>query len=177
VVITQSGDVSIQGNLAVGGEISASALTLDSRRSTLDSSLTSNIESLESGFGKLLEVKNPAGEIVASIDSSGSAQFAQVETKKIVIANNSEQSTVNSEQSANFETNATAGQAILKAGQTELTIKNSNVTDKSLIYLTPVSGTQNKVLYVKAKKGGEEFTAAIDVPIDSDIEFNYWIIN
>jgi len=64
-----------------------------------------------------------------------------------------------------------------------------------LVYITPTSGTQNKVLYVKNKKAPEEevvdqftgliikeaekgwFTVGIDQAIYQSIEFNWWIIN
>lgn len=72
-------------------------------------------------------------------------------------------------------TNATAGTAVLPAGLTELKIINSKLKINSLIYITPISSTQNKVLYVKSKDVGE-FTIGFNEAIDSDVEFNWWII-
>ncbi|NLD66892.1 MAG: hypothetical protein GX648_10025, partial [Crenarchaeota archaeon] len=78
--------------------------------------------------------------------------------------------------------NATAGTAALPASQQTLTITNSNVTDQSLIYITPTSNTYNKVIYVKGKTGHNNmtpgsFTVSINSPIPYPIEFNWWIIN
>jgi hypothetical protein len=46
----------------------------------------------------------------------------------------------------------------------------------------PISSTQNKVLFVKAKKAGESdepgwFKVSLDTPIDNEIKFNWWLIN
>ena len=81
-----------------------------------------------------------------------------------------------------IETNATAGQAILPAGETETIIKSPFVTENTLVYITPLSDSENKVLYIKAKKAQEDeekgwFKVAIDTPINKEIEFNWWLIN
>jgi len=81
----------------------------------------------------------------------------------------------------------------LPANESEIMIYNNKITEQSLIYLVPTSDTQNKVLYVKAKKPqqateidteGNEipeekgwFKVAIDMPINQEIEFNWWIVN
>jgi len=88
----------------------------------------------------------------------------------------------NSTPGVDYATNATAGEAILPAGETEIIIKSPFVTEKSLIYLTPTSETQNKVLYVKAKKATEGsepgwFKVGLDHRVNTDIKFNWWIIN
>ncbi len=70
-------------------------------------------------------------------------------------------------------------------------INNPKITDQSLIYITPISDTANKVLFVKSKQANiicEEnesecvnkdgwFKIAIDMPINQEIKFNWWIIN
>ncbi|MFZ5366523.1 MAG: phage integrase SAM-like domain-containing protein [Patescibacteria group bacterium] len=165
MTIDTDGNVQVAGNLAVGGEISASGLVL--KRSNLSGGSTSPEES---AFGKLLAIQNPLGETVASIDASGSAQFAS-----LVIA--ADYSATQSASLAEIRTNATSGLGILPAGSTEFTIFNPKVSENTLVYLTPVSDTQNKVLYVSAKKSGEWFKVGIDTPIDQEIRFNWWIIN
>ena len=69
---------------------------------------------------------------------------------------------------------------------------NNKISNNKLIYLTPSTNTDNKVLYVKSKKeastyinpqtldeAGVEgyFTVAIDAPLTHDVYFNWWIIN
>jgi hypothetical protein len=73
------------------------------------------------------------------------------------------------------ETNSTVGKGIIPAGVSEITIRNPKVTDYSLVYITPTSGTQNYVLYVKSKENGK-FVVGFTNPIDVDAAFNWWIV-
>jgi len=72
-------------------------------------------------------------------------------------------------------TNATAGSGTIPAGTSEITIKNSNVTDYTLVYVTPTSSTENLVLYVKSKEAGQ-FVVGFTNPIGIDVNFNWWIV-
>jgi len=133
--------VVIAGDLTVGGTLTAGRMVLEA---------SEEASSEESEFGRLLEVKDGLGETKAWLDASGSAYFAEVETKKLIIAG--QQATVSGQQASEVTTNATAGQAVLPAGEEEVTIKSPHVGQNTLVYITPISDTQNKVLYVKAKK-------------------------
>jgi tetratricopeptide (TPR) repeat protein len=73
--------------------------------------------------------------------------------------------------------NAKSGMGVLPAGQIEVTIKNNHVTSEKQIVIVPSSDTQNKVLYLIAKKAGEWFKVGLDKPIEANIEFNWWIID
>jgi len=154
------------GNITTTGTISAGGLVLTQNNTD------ENTETHGSGFGKLLTLINKEGQEVAYITKEGEGAF----TKLAIIAGG--EATASAEIGENeVQKNATAGKAVLKAGLTELTIHSSAITDQTLIYVTPISNTQNKVLFVKAKKAGDYFTVAIDTAINSDIEFNYWLIN
>ncbi|KKT34805.1 MAG: hypothetical protein UW22_C0065G0002 [Candidatus Gottesmanbacteria bacterium GW2011_GWB1_44_11c] len=72
---------------------------------------------------------------------------------------------------------ATIGTAIIPIGSTEVSIATTQVTNTSLIYVTPQSSTNNQVLYVKKKEENEGFTVAIDNASSQDIRFNWWIVN
>jgi len=73
---------------------------------------------------------------------------------------------------------ASAGMAKIIAGNKEVTIKSPFVTEKSLIYLTPIGSTDNKVLYLARTKPNEQtFTAAIDTILTKDVLFSWWIVN
>ena len=72
-------------------------------------------------------------------------------------------------------TNSSIGQAIIPAGTSEITIKNPNVTNYTLVYVTPTSSTENNVLFVKSKKDGE-FTVGFTNPLNIDVNFNWWIV-
>jgi len=76
---------------------------------------------------------------------------------------------------ASSSANATAGTAILSAGETQIIILNTHITPTTLVYLTPLSDTNNQVLYVLSKTN-TEFTVAINQSISTNIEFNYWLI-
>ncbi|OGH49557.1 MAG: hypothetical protein A3I54_00225 [Candidatus Levybacteria bacterium RIFCSPLOWO2_02_FULL_41_11] len=79
-----------------------------------------------------------------------------------------------------------AGTAILPKFRKELTIKNPNVTENSLIYITPVGNTNNKVLYL-LRQAPEDYVidgleGSFTVGVSSastvtDIKFNWIIIN
>jgi site-specific recombinase XerD len=79
-----------------------------------------------------------------------------------------------------------AGTAFLKQYRNEITIKNPNVTDKSLIYITPVGTTNNKVLYLLRQTSEDpslegiegSFTVGVNTAsTTTDIRFNWIIVN
>lgn len=130
-----------------------------------------------------------AGKII--IDTNGNATFegdveiaGNLKINNIIVANNIDPIATESASLIEGEitTNAVAGTATLPAGLTELIIKNEKLKVNSLIYVTPVSSTQNKVLYVKSKDpsagSGQvgQFTIGFNEAIDTDVEFNWWII-
>lgn len=214
ITINEKGDAVFSGDLTVKGSLFASLIRPTEGKDLVielgkDNEPTPD-GNTPSAFGRLMIAGN--GRPAAIIDASGSAQFAGNLTasgsaafQKIIIAGSADES-LNSQpanqpaQTGSVITNATAGEAILPAGRTELTLYNPAITNHSLIYLTPLSSTQNKVLFVKAKiaagssdpfpptdnqttataKTGEPlgwFTVGIDEPIDREIKFNWWIIN
>ena len=77
-----------------------------------------------------------------------------------------------------------AGQAILTAGTTEITIPSDKIEANSMIYVTPMNSTNNQVLYVKNKitdspftpENEAQFTVAIDYALGHNVTFNWWII-
>lgn len=77
-----------------------------------------------------------------------------------------------------------AGQAILEAGATEITIISDKVEENSMIYVTPLNSTNNQVLYVKNRitdssftpENDGQFTVAIDYALGHNVVFNWWII-
>ena len=71
--------------------------------------------------------------------------------------------------------NASQGQFVLPAGQTELEIVNQAVVDTSYIYLIPAQKTNN-LISVKNKSVGR-FTAAATQAVEKDQIIDYYIIN
>ncbi|MEP7166771.1 MAG: MerR family DNA-binding transcriptional regulator [Candidatus Woesebacteria bacterium] len=127
---------------------------------------------LASESGKLT-VSDANSTEVASIDASGSATFSKLALTHTATS------------SANVNLDASAGKGTLPSGQTELVIYTNQVTEDSLIYITPNSSTENKVLYVKSKVAKDEndpesvgsFTIGVDSSISNDVKLNWWIIN
>lgn len=74
-----------------------------------------------------------------------------------------------------------AGVSAIKAHQTELTIKNSIVTDKSLIYITPVGTPSAQAPFLMRQTLAEpvegSFTVGIQNPSSQDTLFNWLIVN
>jgi hypothetical protein len=192
VRIDEQGNAVFEGDVTIKGRLALSEIEpLPDQDLVVD--LTPEAEKegeeeTENKFGQLL-VKGVDDKIVASIDASGSAQFAGLDIKADYSATESgaiiaahDNYLENGSYTPAIETNATAGVALLPANETEIQVYNPSVTELSLIYIVPTTDTQNKVLFVKAKKGvtPEEkgwFKVAIDKAIKEDIQFNWWIIN
>jgi len=192
IVIDEHGNATFEGDITIKGKLAAKSispleendLVIDLAQIPMNSLAADEVspEATQSAFGKLL-VKGVDGQTVASIDASGSARFVEVATQKLVIASQNVEPELENQASGIVSTNATAGKATLAAGETEITIKSPFVTENTLVYVTPITDTQNKVLFVKAKKAVTSdnevgwFKVGIDVPINSAIEFNWWVIN
>ena len=182
-----NGDLAVSGNVAIGGILGVNTITpIGNNDLTIDLTRYGGTGT-ESGdlvtrFGKFIIAHE--GKAVATIDASGSARFAGDVVasgsgifRKLVISQSLTESPTTS-QSAILLPETTAGNATLLANTLEVTIANTQVTDLSLIYITPVTSTKNKVLYIKEKVSGVSFTVGIDEPpVASDMIFNWWIIN
>ena len=161
--IAQNGEIQINGNLKVTGSLIANLLT--AQDATISGTLAAN--NIETNTIKIA-TDSAASLIVAE---SG---FAALATN-----------------SAQINSNATAGSSTLPAGKTEIIIHNNKITANSMIYLTPVGSTQNQVPYLKAKFISptptpeasssatlpSTFTIALDQPLNKNIDINWWIIN
>ncbi|OGM54575.1 hypothetical protein A3F62_03060 [Candidatus Woesebacteria bacterium RIFCSPHIGHO2_12_FULL_44_11] len=101
-----------------------------------------------------------------------------ITTNKLVIANPTPGESVPNTPgvSGAIESNASAGSAKIASGSAEITIKNPNVSQTSLVYVTPTTATKNQVLYVKDKQPGS-LVVGFEEPTDSDIAFNWWIVD
>ncbi|OGD50432.1 hypothetical protein A3J22_03260 [Candidatus Beckwithbacteria bacterium RIFCSPLOWO2_02_FULL_49_12] len=147
MTLDASGNVVINGNLTVTGNLIAEKVTAN-----------------QGHFEELL---------TQNLVSTGSASFKEVTTEGLVIATaTSEEATA----SSSIATNATAGKATLPAGLTEFTVFTPHVSADTLTYVTPIGDPQNQVLYVLAKKEKEWFKVAINKSLPYDLEFNWWII-
>ena len=142
-----------------------------------------------------LAIKNNVGEIVASIDSSGSARFNEVIARKLSIDNIATQAALIGDSGQRdaynnpipgIVTNAeAAGNATLLRDTQELIIYNDSVTMQSLIYLTPTTNSILKPLTVSHKHSCDVinpecrpyFTVRTEELLHPDYSFNWLIIN
>jgi len=72
---------------------------------------------------------------------------------------------------------SSAGTESIRSYRTELTIYNSNVTEKSLIYISPIGSSNNQTLSLLRQIPGVSFTVGIPQPVISETKFNWMIIN
>lgn len=80
----------------------------------------------------------------------------------------------NSSATASQSGNTTTGTVTFPANQTDITVKNSSITDNSQIYLIPKS--KGSSLYVRSKAVGRFIIAATTSPT-TNVTLDYWIIN
>jgi hypothetical protein len=179
LIVDSLGEVAVNGNLLVSGKILAGSI--ETQTLTLGNAPEATVSS---ALGQLLSIYNEQGEAVATIDASGSANLASVTTKLISISSGGE-ATPSSELASSTAKNSTAGESIIISPNTELTIESPYITKDSLVYLTPTTNTDNRVLFVKAKNTCESKTSGCipsftvssgQIPALSDISFNWWII-
>ncbi|OGG26096.1 hypothetical protein A2960_03805, partial [Candidatus Gottesmanbacteria bacterium RIFCSPLOWO2_01_FULL_39_12b] len=144
------------------------------------------------GFGKLL-IKGENDLTVSSIDSGGNATFSGTltaeklnlsksgsdleDTKGLTLITAADNFLQNGINAPAVKTDGTAGTATLLSGYNSLVIFNPNITDNTLIYITPTSPTENRTLFVANKVPGRYFTVSLDTAIPHDVRFNWWIIN
>lgn len=141
IVIDSSGNLTVEGDVTIKGRLAANVISplpendliIDLAQIPITNESETDLpnEATQSAFGKLL-VKGFEGQTVASIDASGSATFTKL---NIAAPNANQLEEIIS--STEIKTNATAGETILPANETEITIKSPFVTENTLIYVTP----------------------------------------
>jgi hypothetical protein len=171
LVIADTGSVVINGSLDLNG-------TLLAQTASISSSL----------FGQLISAidASVSGTLTANNLVSNKITIATESATIIADAGFSELAT----SSAELNSNATAGVATLPAGKTEIIIHTNKLTPNSMVYLTPNGSTQNQVVYIKSKSVSDVgtgrdlslpadsyFTIALDNPLSSSVDINWWIIN
>jgi hypothetical protein len=175
-----NGDLSIAGDLRVNQTLLTNIIAANDftnpfqvQLATMSGEVLGEETLQESRF----EIVNELGVPVATISAKGKADFSSG------IGIGSE--TLEATDSAQIESEKTSGTATIKAGSSEIVIKSPLVSDKSLIYVTPLGSTNNKVLYVKEITNDDPetpelesyFKVGFDTSLTSDVKFNWWLIN
>ncbi|KKR87654.1 MAG: hypothetical protein UU32_C0004G0019 [Candidatus Woesebacteria bacterium GW2011_GWB1_41_10] len=126
-------------------------------------------------------------QIAGNLDVAGKitapkADFKELSVENLIVASSTSgepeltpEESSSEVTSGDITTNSTVGKALIPAGVDQITITNPKVTDYTLVYVTPTSSTQNRVLYVKEKSIGY-FVVGFTDPIDIDTNFNWWIV-
>ena len=145
-----------------------------------DGSITSKGEIIAK---KGIKVINDDEQLVAEINASGSAYFAEgvtfdknMASASAVIAAEQTFSEIGENTSSIVTNGEASGQAVLPTGQQELLIRNSKVMENSLIYISPEGTTSGQLLYLDSKKEGAWFKVKVDSPATNEIKFNWWIL-
>jgi site-specific recombinase XerD len=180
--------IDIQGNLTVEGNATfAKDITV---RGSLAAGIINPVPDKDLLFGlgtkndnkpQSLVISNQKGEGVVNINqlgeiiASGSARLAGLKIVRGAQADTSFTETIAS---------GSAGTATITANETERTIITPFVNEDSLIYITPVSDTQNVTPYIARQTMQDNATGSrgsftIQIPrfVSKDIKLNWWIIN
>lgn len=132
----------------------------------------------ENGIERKLVVENASGSGVLTIDStgavesSGSGKFKKLLTDSFTIIRSAQADTSLTETIAS----SSAGTAVITNGETERTIITPFVNAESLIYLTPVSFSENTTVYL-ARQTENSFTIQIPKRLYADYKVNWIIVN
>jgi hypothetical protein len=151
-------NVTVNGTLAtnVVSPLPGSDLNLNTGNSNLQVTNASNTAVLS---------VNPLGDLIASGEGTFSKLNLGLVQPALAVS------------PTELTASGSAGTANVSAYQTQVTIDNPNVTDKSLIYITPTSSTNNQVLYLLKQVPGESFTVGLQNPSVTPIPFNWIIVN
>lgn len=147
-----------------------------------------------------LKITNKNNEEIVSIDANGRVKFYDLEVQNLSVDKYLEatRSSVIIAAADNYKKNAiyapaievgtkTAGIGVIPSDVQEVLIYNDEVSENSLIYITPTSNTNGSSLYVAEKNTCSSdnidsnckkyFKVAIEEAINKDINFNWLVIN
>jgi hypothetical protein len=154
VYINTEGNIQVQGNLSVMGKLVANTI----------SPLPTSDLSVNNANGSAVLSVNQAGDVIAS----GSGTFSKLNFNLVQPAM--------AISPTEILASSSAGIADIAPYQAEVTIDNALVTDKSIIYITPV-GTPSVQAPFLMRQTPRSFTVGVQSPTDHSINFNWLIIN
>jgi hypothetical protein len=159
-------DVNVKGNLFANiiSPIPGNDLTIELGSKNQESSHDSQFIIHDSSHSAVLSI-NDKGDI----NASGAATFGKLNLNIV--------SPAFALSDTEVIATGSAGMTSVKTGQKEVTIDNPNVTENSLIYITPKAASQNGALYLMRQVPGHSFTVGINKATTVDIPFNWIIIN
>jgi hypothetical protein len=182
VAIDTQGNLTVEGNANFAKDVTVrGSLAAGIIKPVPDNDLLFGLGTKNGDKPQSLVISNQKGEGVVNINqlgeifASGSAKLAGLKIVRGAQADTSFTETIAS---------GSAGTAVITANETERTIITPFVNEDSLIYITPVSDTQNVTPYIarqtiqdNATGSRGSFTIQIPRFVSKDIKLNWWIIN
>lgn len=153
VYVDTQGNIKVQGDLSISGKLAVNTISPSSD----------------------LVINNINGSSVLSVSqmgdvrASGSGTFAKLNLSFIqpALAISPTEAIASS----------SAGSANITANQSEVTIRNDFVTEKSVIYITPVGTPSAQTPFLINQTPRKSFTVGIQSPTDHPLGFNWLIVN
>lgn len=154
VYVDTKGNLKVQGDLSVSGKLAVNVI------SPLPSS---DLVINNAGGSSVLSVSQ-----MGDVTASGSGTFTKLNLSNIqpALAISPTEAIASS----------SAGSASIAPYQSEIIIRNSLVTGKSVIYITPVGTPSGQVPFLM-RQIPESFTAGTQSPTNHPIDFNWLIVN
>ena len=192
MTLDEAGLVTINGDLQVAG-----ALTVSEELRAQDTLLTNLIkadnpeENLQIQLAQTVTDDQGQTQIrhnnLEFVDQDGTPVATMSAQGNLTLSGGLAIDQPNSEATAGAQLNqASAGQAVIAAGQTTATIYTSRLSENSMIYITPLNSTNNQVIYVQAKVVDDPLTSefneahfmvGFDFALAQDVSFNWWLVN
>ncbi len=155
VYVDTQGNVKIQGNLSVSGKLAVNII----------SPLPTSDLVINNASGSSVLSVSQTGDVVAS----GSATFSKLNFSLV--------SPVLAISATEVIASSSAGVANIAPFQSEITIRNPFVTDRSVIYITPVGTPSAQTPFLMRQTAQNSFTVGVEGPTKNPIPFNWLIVN
>jgi hypothetical protein len=157
--------VTIQGDLHVAGNITANSLTLSGVEglTTTDATISGTLTVNTLINADLDILKTQIATLSAQTTSPAIVSDGGVATPTATI------------NGPILTASTSAGTTQIPEGYSHLTIENPLITQNTLIYLTPLSSTGNRTLYVKLQQVGQAIIG-FDTPNTVPVSFNWWLV-
>lgn len=168
--IDSNGNITANGNATFNGYLAANVIT-----PTKDHDLTIKLDNGNtSGNAANFKITNASNSAIFNVTQIGDIIASGAATINKLNFNIAQPALALSDHE--IMTNGSAGVATISATQTFVQIDNKLVTDKSLIYITPV-GQSGPSPFLLKQVPGESFTVGLDEPPLRATMFNWLIIN
>ena len=155
IYIDTEGNIKVQGDLSITGKLAVNVI----------SPLPTSDLVINNASGSSVLSISQTGNIVAS----GSGTFSKLNFNLI--------QPVLAVSATEVIASSSAGVTNIAPYQSEVTIKNAFVTDKSVIYITPVGTPSAQAPFLMRQTPQESFTVGVQSPTNHSLPFNWLIIN